>query len=152
VNAVHLAFRTSDATELQLHTNAHPEINGDALVSNGTRYAIAGTPADALYGALQAPDVQIHSCNDPASPAPKGAFCGEINTQSLASNGAADTCLGRPSSHGGAAQHRFIHLEQSNYRMCRPADIGLSSVCLGSFVTWAERLAAALAVALPAER
>jgi hypothetical protein len=152
VNAVHLAFRNSDATELQLHTNAHPEINGDALVSNGTRYVIPGTAADALYAALQAPDVHVQSCNDAASPPLKAAFCGEINTQSLASNGAADTCVGRPSSNGVAAQHRFIHLEQSNYRMCRPADVGLSPLCLGSFVTWADRLAAALAVAVPAER
>ncbi len=152
LNAVHLAFRTSEAIELQLHTNAHPEINGDSLVSNGTRYAIAGTVADALYTALQSPDVHILSCNDLSAPPPKNAFCGEINTQGLASNGAADTCLGRPTSNGDASQHRFVHLEQSNYRMCRAADVGANPLCLGSFDEWASRVGAAVRVAVPAFR
>ncbi len=152
LNAVHLAFRTTDAIELQLHTNAHPEINGDSLVSNGTRYAIAGTAADALYAALQSPEVNILSCNDLSSPPAKTAFCGEINTQGLASNGAADTCLGRPTSNGDARLHRFVHLEQSNYRMCRAADVGANPLCLGSFEEWANRLAAAVRVAIPASR
>lgn len=144
LNAVHLAFRTTDAVVLQLHSNAHPEINGDSLVSNGTRYAIAGTPADALYAALQAPDLDIRSCNDPLLPPVKGSFCGEINTQGLASNGAADTCLGRPTSNGDGSDHRFVHLEQSNYRLCRAADVGLTPLCLSSFEQWADRVGSAL--------
>jgi hypothetical protein len=148
VYAVHLAFRGTMAVELQLHSNAHPEINGDSLISNGTRYVIPGTPADALYSALQAPDVDIRSCNDAASPAAHGAFCGEINTQSLASNGAADSCLGRPTSNGDGSEHRFVHLEQSNYRLCRATDLGVDPSCLSSVDQWAERLGAALAVAI----
>lgn len=53
VNAMHLAFRTTSAVIVQLHTNFKPSVNGDILVSNGTHYPIAGTPADALYAALK---------------------------------------------------------------------------------------------------
>jgi hypothetical protein len=80
------------------------------------------------------------------------AFCGEINTQSLASNGAADTCLGRVTSTGGADEHRFVHVEQSNYRMCAPADIGVNALCQSSFDQWAERLGNALESSIPTER
>ena len=152
LNAFHLAFRNTDATELQLHTNLHPEINGDALVSNGTRYAIPSTAADALYAALRAPDVNVRSCNDPAFPAMRNAFCGETNTQSLASNGAADTCLGRPLSGGDSSVHRFIHLEQSNYQLCQPADLAVNPLCLGSFEQWADRLGSAVELAFEAKR
>jgi hypothetical protein len=151
VNATHLAFRGSEAIELQLHTNFHPELNGDALVSNGSRYSIPFTAADRLYGALRSPDLNVRSCNDAALPPTKGAFCGETNTQSLASNGAADTCLGRPTMNGDARVHRFIHLEQSNYQLCRPTDLGVNALCLGSFETFADRLGAAIEVAFPAE-
>lgn len=151
VNATHLAFRTSDAIELQLHSNLHPELNGDALVSNGSRYVIPFTAADALYQALRSPDLNVRSCNDAALPPAKGAFCGETNTQSLASNGAADACRGRPTVNGDARVHRFIHLEQSNYQLCRPADLGSNPLCLGSFESFADRLSRALAIAFPAE-
>lgn len=166
--AMHLGLRTSGAVMLQIHTNFHPEINRDAMVSNGTKYAIPGTAADALYAALQAPDIDIKSCNDPERPV-QGAFCGETTTESLASNGAADPCLGRPSSTGNAAAHRFIHLEQATGRLCRPeelmqtdggaqadADAGADSgtansgnACLETFETWAERISAALKTAIP---
>jgi hypothetical protein len=170
--AVHFALRTTDTVVLQLHTNFHPDINGDAMVSNGTRYAIPGTSADALYAALQASDIDVRSCNDPERPV-QGAFCGETTTESLASNGAADTCLGRPSSNGGAAAHRFIHLEQNSARMCRPdeiapgdagavqvigppqsadpaADAGATSeTCIDSYEAWAGRIGAALELAIP---
>ena len=152
LNAIHLAFRNTDATELQLHTNFHPELNGDALVSNGTRYAIPSTAADALYAALRAPDVNIRSCNAPALPPSKGAFCGEINTQSLGSNGAADACLGRPVGNGDASVHRFIHLEQSSYQLCNPADLPGNPLCFGSFEQWADRLGTAVELAFKAQR
>ena len=136
VNAIHLAFRTTDAVTVQLHTNFKPALNGDILISNGTHYPIAGTAADAFYLALKAPDVDVRSCNDPSIPSLKGAFCGETNTQSLASNGAADQCLGAPSSRGGPAVHRFIHVEQNNQRM-------------DALDAWAARVGAALGAAVP---
>ena len=147
LNAMHLAFRTTEATVLQLHTNHQQALNGDAMVSNGTRYSIQGTPADALYEALRAaggasdaaPSVDVRSCNDPAAPVDPSAFCGETSTQSLASNGAADQCLGRPSSAGGPAAHRFIHLEQSYQQM-------------DAVEAWATRIGAGVALAIPRER
>jgi hypothetical protein len=151
LNAAHLAFQPTDAVILQVHTNQHPEVNGDAMVSNGTRYAIAGTPADALFAALRAPDIVVDSCNGAKVPSPD-AFCGEINVQSLASNGAADTCLGRSVSTGGASAHRFIHLEQSSNRMCLPASVGVKPECTGSFETWARRVGDALSAAIPEAR
>jgi hypothetical protein len=139
VNAVHLAFRTTDAVTVQLHTNFKPDLNGDILVSNGTHYPISGTAADAFYSALKAPDVDSRSCNIPMAPPPKGAFCGETNTQSLASNGAADQCLGAAGSKGGPVVHRFIHVEQNNQRM-------------DSLDAWAARVGDALATAVPVTR
>jgi hypothetical protein len=139
VNAVHLAFRQTDAITLQLHTNFKPDLNGDVLVSNGTRYAIPGAPADALYQALKAPDIDARSCNDPAMPPTNGAFCGETNAQSLASNGAADQCLGTSSSKGGAQAHRFIHVEQNTQRM-DPVE------------EWSARVGAAVLAAVPPTR
>ena len=136
VNAIHLAFRTTDAVTVQLHTNFKPLVNGDILVSNGTHSPIPGTAADAFYAALKAPDVDARSCNDPAAPPVKGAFCGETNTQSLASNGAADQCLGAPVSKGGSAPHRFIHVEQNNQRM-------------DSLDAWTARVGDALGAAVP---
>lgn len=138
VNAMHLGLRQGSATILQLHTNFRADVNGDARVSNGTRYPIPGTAADAFFQALQAPDVDARWCNDPNAPPDAGAFCGESNTQGLASNGAADQCLGHPSSAGGAQQHRFIHLEQNNARM-------------DAIEEWASRIQAALASAIPAQ-
>jgi hypothetical protein len=162
--AAHLAFMSSDAVLLQIHTNADPVRNGDAMISNGTRYPVAGTPADALYAALQAPDIKVGSCNDPSFPS-ETAFCGETTTESLASNGAADTCLGRPASDPSPAAHRFIHLEQASGRMCRPeellqadagvvlADAGLAptdgSACIGTYDEWSVRVAAAIEAAIP---
>src|SRR5205807_159445 len=46
LNAVHLAFRSTEAIEVQLHTNFKQLLNGDALVSNGTHNPIPGTVAD----------------------------------------------------------------------------------------------------------
>ena len=150
--AMHLAFRSSGSPILQLHTNAHPEINGDALVSNGTDYAIAGTPADALYAALRAPgDVDVRTCNESGAPL-TGAFCGQTSTESLASNGAADTCAGRPSAQGGAAVHSFIHLEQSNQRLCLAGGPEQSPPCLDTVDTWTARLEAAVVAAFPPAR
>jgi hypothetical protein len=157
VNALHMAFRTTEAVIVQLHTNLCPDLNGDALVSNGTHYSIPGTPAEALSAALQAEDVDIRSCNDPLHALPTGVkcaatgattpFCGETSTQSLASNGAADACLGRSSPAGGAALHRFIHLEQSNWRMClTPTD---NAQCVDTVDVWASRIASALSLAIP---
>jgi hypothetical protein len=137
VNAMHLAFRDTSATILQLHTNFRPDLNGDARVSNGTRYVIPGTAADAFFQTLKSPDIDARWCNDPAAPPESMAFCGDSNTQGLASNGAADQCLGHPSSAGGPEQHRFIHLEQNNARMDNIAD-------------WTARIQTALAVAIPA--
>ncbi len=137
VNAMHLGLRASSATILQLHTNFRPDVNGDARISNGTRYPIAGTAADAFFKALSAPDVDARWCNDPSAPPEAGAFCGESNTQGLASNGAADQCQGRPSAAGGPEQHRFIHLEQNNAQMTAIGD-------------WSSRIQTALAAAIPA--
>lgn len=136
VNAFHLAFRTTDIITLQLHTNFKPDLNGDILVSNGTHYAIPGTVADAFYAAMKAPGVDVRSCNDPSAPVIKGAFCGETNTQSLASNGAADQCLGSAASKGGALGHRFLHVEQNTMRM-------------DSLQEWSARVGDALAAAIP---
>ena len=136
VNAMHLGLRASSSTILQLHTNFRADVNGDARISNGTRYPIPGTAADAFFAALAAPDIDARWCNDPSAPPEAGAFCGESNTQGLASNGAADQCQGRPSAAGGPEQHRFIHLEQSNARMAADGD-------------WTPRIQAALAAAIP---
>jgi hypothetical protein len=139
LNAIHLAFRTTEALTLQLHTNFKPHLNGDILVSNGTQYPIPGTVADALYSALKSPDVDARSCNDPTAPPVQGAFCGDTNTQSLASNGAADQCLGAPVSKGAPLGHRFIHVEQNNQRM-------------DSLDAWAARVGDALAAAVPVKQ
>jgi len=149
LHAMHLAFRSTPAVVLQLHTNLRPEINGDALVSNGTHFVIPGTVADAFYAALQAPDIDVRSCNDPQRPQ-SGRFCGATNAQGLASNGAADTCLGHASSAGGAAEHRFIHLEQSSWRTCWATNT--DPLCVGNVDTWIERIATALSSALPVDR
>lgn len=137
INAMHLYFRTTDATILQVHTNFRADLNGDVLVSNGSTYVIPGTVADAFYAALRAPGIDVRSCNDPSAPAIRGAFCGEANTEGLASNGAADQCLGRPSRTGAAGAHRFVHLEQNTARM-------------DTLDTWAVRIGDALATAIPA--
>lgn len=150
--AMHLAFRGTDATVLQLHTNLHSDKNGDAMISNGTHYEIPGTVADAFYQALRVPELVVSSCNDPILPPLPGAFCGEINTQSLASNGAADTCTGTASSRGGPDAHRFIHLEQSHYRMCGPDELPSNPTCLESFDTWTARVDEALSTAIAPTR
>lgn len=141
LHAMHLGLATggSASVTLQLHANINASLNGTALVSNGTLYAIAGTPADALYAALRAPDVDVRSCNDPAKPPPAGAFCGETNAQSLGSNGAADCCTSLPSRAGDATVHRFIQLEQSFQ-------------ILEGVEAWASRLATAVIAAVPARR
>lgn len=137
--AMHLAYRTTPAAIIQLHTNHSQTLNGDIQVSNGTSAVIPGTYADAFYAALHVPGVDVRGCNDPASPPPKGAFCGETNAQGLASNGAEDACFGRASSAGGAAAHSFIHVEQSFTRM-------------DDLASWEPIVAAALAAAVPIER
>ena len=139
INAMHLAFRTTDAVTLQLHSNIRPDLNGDALVSNGTTYPIAGALSDAFFAALSAPDIDVRTCNDRAHAPLRGAYCGDTNTQSLASNGAADQCLGRPSGRGDAGLHRFIHLEQNTQRM-------------DAVDSWAARVGDALAAAIPVSR
>jgi hypothetical protein len=146
LNAMHLGFRNTDAVLVQLHTNIHPDLNGDALVSNGTHYPAPGSPGEALYRALRAPDVDIRFCNDATPPAP-GAFCGETNVQGLASNGVADTCLGRATSHAAANGSRFIHLEQSSWRTCRKNSD--DPLCVDDVSVWTKRVAAAFANAMP---
>jgi hypothetical protein len=137
--AMHLAYRMTPAVIVQLHTNHSQTLNGDIQVSNGTSAVIPDTYADAFYAALHVPGVDVRGCNDPASPPPKGAFCGETNAQALASNGAEDACFGRASSAGGAAAHSFIHVEQSFTRM-------------DDLASWEPIVAAALAAAVPIER
>ncbi len=159
VNAMHLAYRTTDAVVLQLHTNMCPDLNGDALVSNGTRYPIQGSTAEALHEALSGPGVDVRSCNDPSRPLAVGVvcsttgatapFCGETSTQSLSSNGAADACSGRPSKNGGPELHRFIHLEQSNWRMCLARTD--NPMCIDTVDHWTARVGDALAAAIPLE-
>jgi hypothetical protein len=136
--AMHLVYRMTPATIVQLHTNHAQTLNGDIQISNGTSAMIPDTYADAFYAALHVPGVDVRGCNDPASPPPKGAFCGETNAQGLTSNGAEDACFGRPASAGGAAAHKFIHVEQSFTRM---ADLA----------SWEPIVAAALAAAVPIE-
>lgn len=68
-----------------------------------------------------------------------GAFCGQTNTQSLASNGAADQCLGTSTSTGGAEAHRFVHVEQNSHRM-------------DDLEPWVARLGDALGKAVPPAR
>jgi hypothetical protein len=137
LHAMHLGLTIGFQTiTLQLHTNVVPILNGTALVSNGTQYPIPGTAADALYQALRDPAIDVRSCNDPANPAPHGAYCGEVNAQSLASNGAADCCLGLPSSVGDAAAHRFVQLEQNSLPLQAPD-------------AWISRVGAAIAAAIP---
>ena len=80
-----------------------------------------------------------------------------LNTEGLASNGAADTCLGAPSSKGTAADHRFIHLEQWRFRMCSPAEMPTDAgtgqpSCLSSYEAWTTRVGDALAKAVPTTR
>jgi hypothetical protein len=138
LHAIHLglALGGSQSITLQLHTNVFPNLNGAALVSNGTPYPIPGTAADALYAALQAPDIDVRSCNDAARPIAHGAFCGETNAQSLASNGATDSCTASGSRAGNAAVHRFIHLEQDHQQV-------------EAIDAWSSRVANAIATAIP---
>src|SRR5262249_24992660 len=121
---------------LQLHTNVYPSLNGDARISNGTRHPIAGTAADAFYAAFRPLGVDVRTCNDPLQQPPAGAFCGEGNTQSLASNGATDQCMGYVSSGGPPSLHRFVQLEQNPSRL---NDLG----------PWADAIAAAVDAAIP---
>jgi hypothetical protein len=145
LQAMHLAFRTTDAITVQLHTNIHPELNGDALVSNGTHYPAQGGPAENVYEALRSPDVDIRFCNGTPSPM-AGAFCGETNSQGLASNGVADTCLGRATSTGAAAGGQFVHLEQSSWRTCRITSD--DPLCVDDVSVWTRRIADALSRAI----
>ena len=154
--------------------------NGDALVSNGTRYPAPGSAADRLYQALKAPDVDIRSCNDKATPALSNALCGETNTQGLVSNRVADTCLGRATERSVlAGGSHFVHLEQSSFRTCAVStpgatgivadagsladagnladagDVGMSDgnpLCIDDVYVWTERVRAALAKAIPESR
>lgn len=138
LHAIHLglALGGSQSITLQLHTNVYSNLNGSVLVSNGTPYPIPGTAADALYAALQAPDIDVRSCNDPARPIAHGAFCGETNAQSLASNGATDSCTASGSRAGNASVHRFIHLEQDHQKV-------------EAIDAWSARIANAIATAIP---
>jgi hypothetical protein len=66
-HAFHLAVGT--ALVLQLHTNDHPQDNGDALVSNATTLPYSSNSlvkrfADALKTASKA---DVRTCNDPAA-------------------------------------------------------------------------------------
>ena len=138
LHAMHLGYRLTSSAIVQLHTNHAQVLNGDIRVSNGTQAVIPGTYADTFYAALKVPGVDVRGCNDAESPPPTGAFCGETNAQGLASNGAEDACFGRASSTGGAAAHRFVHVEQSFTRM-------------SDLVTWEPIVATALATAIPVE-
>jgi len=138
LHAMHLGYRLTSSAIVQLHTNHAQVLNGDIRVSNGTKAVIPGTYADTFYAALKVPGVDVRGCNDAESPPPTGAFCGETNAQGLASNGAEDACFGRASSTGGAAAHRFVHVEQSFTRM-------------SDLVTWEPIVATALATAIPVE-
>lgn len=139
VHAMHLGLALDGGTPvtLQLHTNVKPMLNGDAQISNGTRYPIAGTAADALFAALSPSAFDVRSCNQAGAPPAVGAFCGEVNAQSLVSNGATDACNGRASHDGPPERHRFIQLEQNADRLL-------------SFETWSATVADAVAAAVPA--
>lgn len=138
-HAMHLALATAGATSttLQLHTNIYPSLNGTALVSNGTRYPIAGTAADAIHAALAAKGGDIRTCND-VTPPVTGSFCGETNAQSLASNGAGDACTGTTTHSGPASIHRFVQLEQNSQQL---ADIA----------GWSQTVADAINAGVPVQ-
>ena len=139
-HAMHLALATAGSTSItvQFHTNLYPAINGTTLVSNGTRYPIPGTAADAIYTALAASGGDIRTCNDATTPPAAGTFCGETNAQSLASNGAGDACTGTTTHSGPAAIHRFVQIEQDSQHLVDVA-------------AWSTTISDAINVALPAQ-
>lgn len=118
--AFHVAL--SDSVVVQLHSNRDAELNGDLLLSDGTR---AANPRVQMLAA----ELEGASCNDPARPISPDAYCGVTNAQALASNGAADACTGS----AAAASGRFLHIEQGDARLI-------------DFNAWNRRIAAALAV------
>lgn len=136
-HAIHLAIAANGAPSmtLQLHTNLELQLNGDARLSNGTRLGTAGPHVQALYQTLLSGGGDIRSCNDAANPAPSGAFCGETNSQALATNGASPPECNRTAT---AANDRFLHLEQASAHLQNELD------------AWSSRITGAVATALAA--
>src|SRR5262249_36205240 len=95
-------------------TTSPPLLNATPLFPNAPGKPTPATAADAIYAALLDPALDVRSCNDPAHPLAGEPFCGETNTQSLASNLASDTCLGVVTTSGPASLHRFVQIEQES--------------------------------------
>jgi hypothetical protein len=133
---VGMAVGPSASLSISLHANVEYCVNGDALVSNGTKLAAPGSLVEAFYTALAAPGgATVIYCNDPTTPPNAAALCGTTNAQGLATNGASpDACTGWPS----AASGQFLHLEQDQ--------VDLTSTAVDA---WSARVAAALASAIP---
>jgi hypothetical protein len=118
---------------LQLHTNLEPTINGDVLLSTGTRMAATPTSVAALlFASLASSGIDARTCNDPSRPVASTAYCGETNAEGLATNGAADSCTAFAKASSGT----FLHLEQNSGRL---TDVD----------GWSNQVATAVAASIP---
>ena len=108
---VGIATAPQTTVAVQFHTNLGLSLNGNILVSNGTR---SPSPrSQKLFDALAAHGVEPKTCNDPAKPVGDGAYCGTTSAQALASNGVADACGGMATS----TSDLFLHVEQNSRKL-----------------------------------
>jgi hypothetical protein len=112
-HGMHVGIATAPQTTVavQFHTNVGLSLNGNILVSNGTRNP--SPRSQKLFDALVARGVDPKTCNDPAKPVGDGAYCGTTSAQALASNGVADACGGSATS----TSDHFLHLEQNSRKL-----------------------------------
>ena len=111
--AAHRALRSAypSAVAVSLH-GMETQGAEAAVVSDGTRDMNPGSLSlrlrDAVNRHLGAGDVRAFSCNDKTDDGKFRPLCGSTNVQGRIDNGASDACT----SSGGAAQNRFLHVEQ----------------------------------------
>lgn len=112
-HAMHLGLATAPQTTfaVQFHTNLELSLNGNILVSNGTRAPSPRTKV--LFDALAARGVDPGTCDDPLRPVGQTAFCGTTSTQALASNGVSDACTGAATT----TSDLFLHVEQNSRKL-----------------------------------
>ncbi len=132
-HGMHVGLATAPRTTvaIQFHTNLELGLNGNALVSNGTRHPSPRTQK--LYDALVAAGAAPKTCDDPTKPVADTAFCGTTSAQALASNGVGDACRGAAT----APSDLFIHLEQNSRK-------------LDDFTSWSATVGSAISAAFPA--
>jgi hypothetical protein len=121
------AIKPGGTRAIQFHSNLELALNGDATVSDGQRSddsPITASLARALAGETGR---DIRDCEDSVHPPQADEYCGDGNSQGLASNGAADTCQANASS----ASQLFFHVEQDTEDMV-------------DYIGWGQKIASAI--------